>query len=106
MEVTETFSLCTTRTINSRLLHADLASFVDQTELLEIGNLSYQIERKLSCQVALSMTNAVEMEMCSKEYFSSPVKGELFPANVIDLRELVSFRASPIKYRSHARRSR
>ncbi|XP_020629121.1 histidine N-acetyltransferase-like [Orbicella faveolata] len=67
---------------------AGLASSVDQTELLEMGILSYQVDKTLSSQDAISTTNAVEIEMCSKEYFSSvilssPVRGELFPANVI-----------------------
>ena len=66
----------------------DLASSVDQTKLLEIGILSYNIEKKLSCQATISTTNAVEIEMCSKEYFSnvilsSPVREQLFPDNVI-----------------------
>ena len=67
---------------------SDLASSVDQTKLLEISILSYDIEKKLSCGDAISLTNAVEIEMCSKEYFSSvilssPVRKQLFPANVI-----------------------
>jgi len=67
---------------------ADLASSADQRELLKFEMLSYQVERKLPCEVAISARNAVEIEVCSKEYFSSiifssPVGGELFPANVI-----------------------
>ena len=67
---------------------SDLANSVDQTKLLEINILSYDIEKKLSCGDAISLTNAVEIEMCSKEYFSSviltsPVREQLFPANVI-----------------------
>ena len=67
---------------------SDLASSVDQTKLLDIGILSYDIQKKLSCGAAISTTNAIEIEMCSKEYFSSvilssPVREQLFPANVI-----------------------
>jgi len=66
----------------------DNASSVDQRKLLENDILSYQVQKKLSCQAAIFTTNAVEIEMCSKEYFSSvilssPMRGELFPANVI-----------------------
>ena len=61
---------------------------MDQTKLLEISILSHDIEKKLSCGDAISLTNAVEIEMCSKEYFpsvilSSPVREQLFPANII-----------------------
>ena len=67
---------------------SDLGSSVDQTKLLDISILSYDIEKNFSCGAAISTTNAVEIEMCSKEYFSSviissPVREQLFPANVI-----------------------
>ena len=67
---------------------SDLASSVDQTKLLEISILSHDIEKQLSWGDAISLTNAVEIEMCSKEYFSSVilsslVREQLFPANVI-----------------------
>ena len=66
----------------------DFASSLDQTKLLEIDIWSCEVEKQLLCQAKISTTNAVEIEMCSREYFSnvilsSSVKEQLFPANVI-----------------------
>ena len=66
----------------------DNVSYVNQRKLLETDILSYQVGKQISSQAAISTTNAIEIELCSKEYFSSvilssPVNAQLFPDNII-----------------------
>jgi len=61
---------------------------LDQTKLLEHDILSYHVEKKFPAQGKISKTSSVEIQICSREYFSQvilsgPVKTQLFPNNII-----------------------
>jgi len=65
-----------------------VASSLDKKRILEYGILSYHVEKKSYGQAEISKTNSVEIEICSKEYFSDvvlsgAVRAQLFPDNII-----------------------
>ncbi|XP_020629119.1 histidine N-acetyltransferase-like isoform X1 [Orbicella faveolata] len=69
---------------------ADLVSSVDQRKLLELDIFSCHVQKKFYGEVEMSRTNSVEIEIRSRKYFSKvilsgPVKGHLFPDNIIVL---------------------
>ena len=60
----------------------------DQTKLLEHEVLSYQVKQEFFSRAEISELNSMDIEPCSREYFSDiilsgPVKAQLFPDNVI-----------------------
>ena len=65
-----------------------VASSMDQAKLLEYDILSYRVEKKFYGEAGISETSSVEIEICTREYFSEvilsdPVRAQLFPDNII-----------------------
>ena len=65
-----------------------IASLVSQKILLECEIPSYHVQKKFYGEAKISKTDSVEMEKCSREYFSEvilsgPVRVQLFPDNII-----------------------
>ena len=65
-----------------------VASSLDKKSLFEYDILSYHVEKKSYGQAEISKTSSVEIETCSREYFSDvvlsgAVRAQLFPDNII-----------------------
>ena len=71
-----------------RFTTSHVASSVDQTKLSEHDMLAYRVHKKFYRETGISKTSSVEIEICTREYFSEvilsdPVRAQLFPDNII-----------------------
>ena len=67
--------------------NVDVASSVYQTKLLEYDISAFHVQKNYG-EAEISKTSSVEIEICSREYFSDvilsdPVRAQLFPDNII-----------------------